>query len=75
MGFYCSADRFGQNRTNLLVACGGQKMPLHLAPIMVLNRDEILEQFEEFRKEIDEQKDKRERLIKVSQVSALVSRG
>ena len=36
---------------------------------MGLNRDEILEQFEEFRKEMDEQNDKRERLIKASQAT------
>ena len=37
--------------------------------IMGLSRDEILEQFEEFRKEMDEQNDKRERLIKASQAT------
>lgn len=37
--------------------------------IMGLSRDEILEQFEEFRKQMDEQNDKRERLIKASQAT------
>ena len=39
--------------------------------IMVLNREGILEQFEEFRREIDDQNDKRERLIKASQTPTL----
>jgi hypothetical protein len=42
---------------------------------MGLNRDEILKQFVEFRKEIDDQNDKRERLIKASQALAFSPRG
>lgn len=55
------------------VACGDQKSAPSLfnssTTIMGLNRDEILEQFEEFRRDIDEQNDKRERLIKASQAT------
>ena len=45
----------------------GPRISFILNHDMGLNRDEILEQFEEFRKEIDDQNDKRERLIKASQ--------
>jgi len=59
------------------VACGRQKnVPCSstLQPTtMGLNRDEILEQFEEFRKEMDDQNDKRERLIKASQALTFIS--
>ena len=51
------------------VACGRQSQGGAFVPttIMALNREEILEQFEEFRKGIDDQNDKLERLIKASQ--------
>lgn len=54
------------------MAAKAKDVPLFVpTTIMVLNRDEILEQFEEFRKGIDDQNDKRERLIKASQAPIL----